>query len=135
MAEKKSNSRALKAVNDTKKKTGNPSASVKKKEPADTSKKKETPVKSNTPAVQEPPLPLRAIGAVVALGLFVLFLFMGIKPEGALINVILKLTTGLVGTVGFYFSIPALLYLFIILVSSKNQPVRLRCWCLISTLR
>ena len=35
MADKKSKSRALKAVNDTKKKTGNPTTSVKKKEPAD----------------------------------------------------------------------------------------------------
>ena len=38
MAEKKSNSRALKAVNDTKKKTGNPTTSVKKKEIEDKSK-------------------------------------------------------------------------------------------------
>ena len=48
MAEKKSNSRALKAVNETKKKTGNPTTSVKKKEPVDTGKKNE-PVREELP--------------------------------------------------------------------------------------
>ena len=134
MAEKKSNSRALKAVNDTKKKTGNPTASVKKKEPVETSKKNgsDSSAKGKNSAVQEPVLPVRAIGAVVSLVLFVVFLLMGIKPDGALMQVFLKILTGLVGNVGFYFSIPALLYLFVILISSKGQPVRMRSACLIS---
>ena len=55
MAEKKRNSRALKAVNDTKKKTGNPTTSVKKKEIVESGK----PVKN--PKTGEPDLPLRTM--------------------------------------------------------------------------
>ena len=126
MAEKKRNSRALKAVNDTKKKTGNPTTSVKKAEVMESGKMNKNPQKG------EPDLPMRTMGAMAALILFVLFLFMGIKQDGALMQVLAKLITGLVGNVGFYFSIPAFLYMFVILISSKNQPVRMRCWCLIS---
>jgi len=73
MADKKSKSRALKAVNDTKKKTGNPTTSVKKKDPPETPKK-------GSPANDNGELPIsgRAIGAVVSLGLFILFLFMAL---------------------------------------------------------
>ena len=121
MAQKKQNSRALKAVNDTKKKTGNPTASVAKREAG----------KGTVPAAIEPPLPVRTIAAAVSFVLFVVFLLMGIKPEGAILEFMLALLTGLVGKVGFYFSIPALFYLFLILVSNKNKPVRMRCTCLV----
>ena len=126
MADHKSNSRALKAVNETKKKTGNPTASVKKPEPA-VQKKHD----AEKPA-QESAIPARAFLAVLSLGLFVFFLFMGIKPDGALLKVFYALLTGLFGKVGFFFSIPALLYLFVIVISSRNQPIRMRCGCLIS---
>ena len=122
MAEKKKNSRALKAVNDTKKKTGNPTSSVKKKDTG----------KGSAPVMEEPPIPLRTIGAAVSFVLFVVFLLMGVKPEGVIMKALLSLLTGLVGKVGFYFSIPALFYLFVILISSKGKPVRMRCACLIS---
>ena len=122
MAEKKPSSRALKAVNDTKKKTGNPTASVKKKEAG----------KGSVPAVEEPPIPVRTIGAAVSFVLFVVFLLMSIQPDGAIMKVLLPLLTGLVGKVGFYFSIPALFYLFLILVSSKDKPVKMRCTCLLT---
>ena len=126
MADKKSKSRALKAVNDTKKKTGNPTTTVKKKEPL------EQPGKTGKAASAEQPLiPGRALGAVISLVLFVLFLFMAIKPDGALLKVFLSLLTGLVGKVGFYFAIPAMLYLFLILISSKGKPVKMRIVCLI----
>ena len=126
MADKKSKSRALKAVNDTKKKTGNPTTTVKKKEPL------EQPGKAGKAASAEQPLiPGRALGAVISLVLFVLFLFMAIKPDGALLKVFLSLLTGLVGKVGFYFAIPATLYLFLILISSKGKPVKMRIVCLI----
>ena len=126
MAEKKSKSRALKAVNETKKKTGNPTTSVTKKE---TTEKVNN--KSKSAPAEKSLLPRRALGAVISLVLFVFFLFMSIKPDGALLRVFLSLLTGLVGKVGFYFAIPATLYLFLILVSSKGKPVRMRCTCLI----
>ena len=124
MAEKKSNSRALKAVNETKKKTGNPTTAVKKPEPTDT---KRNAAASET---KERLIPGRALYAILSLGLFVFFLFMGIKPDGALLKVFFSLLTGLIGKVGFYFSIPALLYLFIIIASSKDQPIKMRSICL-----
>ena len=127
MADKKKNSRAMKAVNETKKKTGNPTTSVKKAEGAET-KKKGSAAGNTVSAVNR-----RPYAAVLSLALFIFFLFTGINPEGALLRAVYSLLTGLVGKVGFYFSIPALLYLFVILISSKNQPVRMRCACLISS--
>jgi len=126
MAAKKSNSRALRAVNDTTKKTGNPATTVKKKEPAE-----KPGNKAKNPATEKPLIPGRALGAVVSLVLFVLFLFMAIKPDGALLKILLSLLTGLVGKVGFYFAIPAMFYLFLILISSKGKPVTMRTTCLI----
>ena len=126
MAEKKSKSRALKAVNDTKKKTGNPTTSVKKKESA-----VQHVTKGRAVATEKPAVAGRALGAVISLILFVLFLFMAIKPDGILLQMLLSLMTGLVGKVGFYFAIPATLYMFFILVSSRGKPVRMRCTCLI----
>ena len=125
MADKKSKSRALKAVNDTKKKTGNPTTTVKKKEPLE-----QTGKTGKTASAEQPLIPGRALGAVISLALFVLFLFMAIKPDGALLKVFLSLLTGLVGKVGFYFAIPATLYLFLILISSKGKPVKMRIVCL-----
>ena len=126
MAAKKSNSRALKAVNDTKKKTGNPTTSVKKKEPVERIDKK-----GKGSGTEQPLIPGRALGAVISLLLFVLFLFMAINPDGALLKVFLSLLTGLFGKVGFYFAIPAMLYLFLILISSKGKPVTMRTTCLV----
>ena len=126
MAAKKSNSRALKAVNDTKKKTGNPTTSVKKKDPVE-----QTVKKGKSAATEQHLISGRTMGAVISLLLFVLFLFMAINPDGALLKVFLSLLTGLVGKVGFYFAIPATLYLFIILISSKGKPVKMRTTCLV----
>ena len=124
MPSKKSKTQALKAVNETKKKTGNPTAPVKKKDETEAKKMVQA-------AAAESLFRRRLLLALVALGLFVLFLFMGIKPEGALLEIVLALVTGFIGKVGFYFSIPALLYLFVIIISSKDQPIRMRCCCLI----
>ncbi len=125
MPSKKNNSQALKAVNENKKKTGNPTATVKKKDP-------ESAKKMAQAAAEESQLRRRTMLAVSALGLFILFLFMGIKPEGALLKIILALVTGFIGKVGFYFSIPALLYMFVVVISGKGQPIRMRCICLVA---
>ena len=123
MAEKKSASRAQKAVTDVKKKNaGAPVETVPKKGAV-----KKNPPK---PVEDESTLPVRIIWAVACLGLFALFLFIGIKPEGALLKAIQPVLLGFVGKAAFLFSIPALLYMFIILVSSKDQPVTMRCSCL-----
>lgn len=125
MASKKNSSQALKAVNETKKKTGNATVSVKKKE--------ETNAKQMAQeAAAEAAFRRRLFLGMAALGLSILFLFMGINPEGALLEVLLALVTGMIGKVGFFFAIPALMYLFTITISSKGKPIRMRCICLVS---
>ena len=126
MAEKQSTSRAQKAVSDVKKKSGSSAGTTKKNTASDSKKKVSAPPK------EEPMIPLRVKLAVVTLGLFVLFLVMGTKPEGAFLEVIRAVLFGLMGKAAFYTAIPALLYLFIIVVSSKGQPIKMRSICLIS---
>ena len=123
MAAKKTSSRAQKAVTDVKRKNTASSTSNSK-----SSGKKALP----TAVPEDNRLPIRAILAFVCAGLFVLFLIIGIKPDGALLRLFQNILFGLFGKVGFYFSIPALLYLFVILVSSRKRPVRMRCFSLIA---
>ena len=125
MASKKNNTQALKAVNETKKKTGNPAASVKKKDESEAAKMAQA-------AAEESVFRRRLFLGLTSLGLAVLFLFMAIKPDGALLEVMLALVTGLIGKVGFYFAIPALMYLFATIVSSRGKPIRMRSICLIA---
>ena len=127
MADKKTSSRAQKAVTDVKRKNPASGASNSK------AKKNSGGQKMLPTAVPEDNLlPVRFILAAVSAGLFILFLVIGIKPDGALLKLFQSILFGLIGKVGFYFSIPALLYLFVIIVSSRKQPVRMRCFSLIS---
>ena len=130
MAENKNASRAQKAVNDAKRKnTGSASAKKQSASPkGQTSQKKAAP----EPVVNNSALRPRAVFAVVSLGLCIVFLIMAINPDGAVLQMFRPLLLGLFGKTAFYFSIPALLYIFVILVSSGKQPVRMRCGCLIS---
>lgn len=84
------------------------------------------------PAEPQPRIPARLISSVVILALFVLFLVIFLKPEGWFIQLFQDFVLGLIGNVGFYVSIPALLYLFVIQAFSGRRPVRLRSACLIS---
>ncbi len=124
MAEKKSTSRADKAVSDVKKKSGAASADSKR-----SGGRKKKPVELPN---EDNHIPVRVIFAVVTLGLFILFLVMGVHPEGALLNMIRQILLGMIGKAAFYFAIPALLYMFIITVSSNGQPIRMRCICLLA---
>ena len=125
MAEKKTSSRAQKAVTDVKRKNTASSSSNSQKSGSKGQKALPTAVPEDNR------LPVRVILAVVCAGLFILFLVIGIKPDGALLRLFRRILFGLIGKVGFYFSIPALLYLFVILVSSGKNPVKMRGICLI----
>ncbi len=137
MAEKKSQSQAEKAVNEAKKKTAqsgsaskpkpnkqNPKAEAKKSAKAEKNAKVKTEYEGG--------IPNYALIAIVCLALFVLFLVIAIKPEGALLMVIQSILMGLVGQAGFYFSIPALLYLFMVHVFGRKTNVTLRSICTIA---
>ena len=126
MAEKKNASKAQKAVKDVKQK--NTASNTAAKKSTASGSKKNAP----QPAAAEPKIPGRAVAAAVVLGLFVLFLVIAIKPDGALLTVLQGILFGTIGKAAFYFSIPALLYLFVILAFSGKQPVKMRSVCLIA---
>ena len=101
-------------------------------------KKKKTakkPMTSNNrkPAPKdETAIPPRLISAAVCIALFVVFLVMLFNPNGVLVKVLYTVVLGLIGRVGFYIAIPALLYLFIIHAFSGKRPVMMRTICLIA---
>ena len=120
MAEKKTVSQAKKAVSDAKHKNS-----------GSTSKKSTSAKTPPAPVYEENDVPRRLVAALVVFCLFVVFLLMAVNPEGALLNTVRPLLLGLFGKVSFSFAIPALLYMFVILVSSGKEPVRSRCVSLV----
>ncbi len=75
-------------------------------------------------------IPARLVSSAVCLVAFVVLLVMFLQPGGALLDPIHDLILGLFGTVSFYISIPAVLYLFIIQAFSGSRPVKMRSICL-----
>ncbi len=122
MAENKKSSRAEKAV-----------SSEKKKAEASSSKTKSTASKktSRVSTEHESQIPARAIIACVSIALFILFLVISINPDGALLKVIQAVVLGLIGQGGFYISIPALLYLFVIQTFGRKGGATMRSVCLL----
>ena len=135
MAEKNSSSRAEKAVSTTKKTTGKSGTNSTSKSGTKSAGQKGTGANDKKMSVtygkKEPLLPARVTAALVVLVLFVLFLVIGIRPEGVLLLAFRNLILSLIGMAAFYFAIPGLLYIFYILVTSKKKPVRMRCICVI----
>ena len=129
MAEKKTSSRAQLAVTDVKRKnTASSTSNSKSTKKTSPSGQKAVP----TAVPDDNRLPTRVILAAVSAGLFIFFLVIAIKPDGALLKVMQSVLFGLIGKVGFYFAIPALLYMFVILVSAKRSSLKMRCISLIS---
>ena len=129
MASKNNGTRADKAATDTKKKKNTSKSSGK------------SAAKSNKPVNQSPKVsnldfmkvfPDHVIVAVVSLALFVLLLVTAINPDGWILKFIRSVAMGLLGRVGFYFSIPALAYLFVIHTFGRRTKVRMRAWCTIA---
>ena len=133
MASKNNASRAEKVVSDAKKKTSSAkSASSKTSKKESNAKNKHTEKKP--PKIQteyENPIPAGAVVAIVSFFLCILFTVIAVKPEGALLLVIRSVMLGLVGRAGFYFSIPALFYLFFINTFGRKKAVTMRGICTI----
>ena len=136
MAEKKTSSRAEKKVSDTKKKvTEEASTKAQKSAAKKPAAKKTTTSTKKTPSVKteyENPIPTSAIVAIFSLLLFILFVVISVNPDGALLKVIKSVVLGLIGPAGFYFSIPALLYLFVIHTFSRKNAATMRSFCLMA---
>ena len=126
MADDKKKSQAEKAVQSSHSKTKTNTSAKTKNTGKDSGKDQS----KNAPAA--PALPVRFVTSVVCLFLFILFLVMFLKPEGALVTFFLNIIVGIIGKVGFYVSIPCLLYLFVIHAFSAKKPIVLRSICLIS---
>ncbi len=133
MAEKKTSSRADKVVSDAKKKgtSGTSSKSVSKKKAASAKKaaeKKPPQVKTE----YESAVPNNVVTALICLLLFALFGIMSFNSDGALLRMVKSVVLGILGQAAFYFSIPALFYLFIIHIFNRRKAVRLRSFCVIA---
>ena len=77
-------------------------------------------------------IPPRFFSAAIMLVLFVLFLVMLFTHDGKIVNWIYNGILGMIGYIGFYFAIPALLYLFVVHAFSAKRPVKMRTICVIS---
>ena len=120
MADKKHKSQAEKAA----------SSSRKKNTKVKTSQAKNSD-KGHAQAPKTSGIPVRVITSCVFIGFFVLLLITAFQPDGVFITFVRNLFYGLIGEAGFYISIPAFLYLFLIHAFSGKRPVLMRSICLI----
>ena len=126
MAKKKTSSQAEKIVTDTKRKAP-PSKSNSKKKPPKKAANSKKQLKVATE--YKNPVSSSLVTALISFCLFVLFVLICVKPEGALLMVVRSVVLGLVGRAGFYFLIPALLYLAVINLFGRKIAVRMRSVC------
>ena len=123
MAEKKTTSRAEKAVSGVKKKASPDSSSK-------STGKKSAPAKNiKVKTEYERAVPPHFLIAAISILFFILFVVIGINPDGALLRVIQSVVLGLIGQAGFYFSIPAMLYLFVIHTFLRKNAATMRSVC------
>lgn len=121
MAVKKKASQAQKAVSDAKKN--------------EKSTKKSSAASSNANVKNkdfENSIPKNYMIAFISIALFIVFLVAAINPDGWLLVLIESIVKGLIGAVGFYFSIPALLYIFFIQIFGKKSKTTMRTLCVIA---
>ena len=110
-------------------------STAKKKSASKGSKAAAKNTKAKSPKVRteyDNRIPMTTVTAIVSFILFVLFLVICINPDGLILRVINDLLTGLIGKAGFYFSVPALLYLFIINTFGRKTAVTMRSVCTIA---
>ena len=101
-----------------------------------TAEQKQTSVKNTYTSASkakkmERTVPVRVITAIVCAVLFVVFLVALLQPDGVAVKLFRSFVVGLIGNIGFYVAIPALLYLFAIQAFSGKRPIILRSICLI----
>ena len=123
MAEKKTASQAEKAVSGVKKKTSSGSASK------SSGKKSAANKKAKVKTEYERAVPPHFLIACVSILLFILFVVISVNPDGFLLKVIQSVVLGLIGQAGFYFAIPALLYLFVIHTFGRKSATTMRSVC------
>lgn len=129
---KKGTSKAEKTVQNTKKKTSAANSSSKSagKKPA---AKKPPAVKKNTKVSTEYENPISSgiTGGIICLFLFVLFVLILFKTEGALLLVTKSIVLGFVGEAGLLFFTPVFLYVSVINLFGRKKAVKMRSTCAI----
>ena len=126
MAKKKTSSQAERIVTDTKRKAP-PAKSVSKKKPPKKAVNSKKAPKVGTE--YENPISSSLVTALISFCLFLLLVLISVKPEGALLMVVKSVVLGLVGRAGFYFLIPALLYVAVVNLFGRRIAVRMRSVC------
>ncbi len=98
-----------------------------------TANKKTAENKKAAPVANEQSIPPRVISSVVLAAIFifqVVFVLLKDKDGGAFVSWVCNFMQGLIGRAGFYASIPAVLYAFLIHAGSGKRPVIMRTVCL-----
>ena len=93
---------------------------------ASSRRNKASKIDNKTTAQDPVHIPARLLASVICLALLLFSLLMLFEMDGILPNFCYRLIVGLIGRTGFYFSIPALIYLFCIMAFSGKSPVMLR---------
>ena len=127
---KKSTSKAERTVQDSKKKVSAADSSAKssKKKPA----AKKPPAAKKNPKVSteyENPISSGFTGGIISLFLFVLFVMILFKSEGALLQVAKSIVLGFIGEAGLLFFTPVFLYIAVINLFGRKIAVRIRSIC------
>ena len=130
MAQNKKQSQAERAAAGARKKKPIKKPAEQRK-PADSKKDTETKKTAEAKEAKSVHIPPRLITSFVCLTLLIFSVIMLLGSEGVLPNFFYKLSVGLIGLTGFYFSIPALMYLFCIQAFSRKPALTMRSICTI----
>ena len=124
MAEKKETSKAQRAVSGAKKNAGANSGKAKGKTPPKKAPKVITEFERSGPS--------DFFVGVICFVVFLVLTFASVNPEGALVKVIRAVLLGLLGVGGFYFAIPAALYLSVIHIFGRKSKMTMRSVCTVA---
>ncbi len=80
-------------------------------------------------AVEQSGIPVRIVSAIVCFALAVLFLVVLLKPDGYILLAVQNVMQGLFGKVGFYISIPTLLFACYVLLVNRKTPIAMQLIC------
>ncbi len=130
---KKSASKAEKTVQDTKKKASAASSSSKTSGKKPAAKKPPKPKKNPKVSTEyENPISSGVTGGIICVFLFVLFVLILFKAEGALLLVAKSIVLGFIGEAGLLFFTPVFLYIATINLFGRKMAVRMRSLCAIA---
>ena len=127
---KKSATKAEKTVNETQKKASTAKNTAKSSGKKPTAKK--PPAAKKNPKVSteyENPISSGITGGIICLFLFILFVLLLFKTDGALLLVTKSIVLGFIGEAGLLFFTPVFLYISVINLFGRKMAVKMRSIC------